>query len=356
MKLLRDWFERHFSNPQVVLLTVLLLILTAAIVFLANMLAPLVAAIVLAYLLQGLVGRLRQFGVPHLAAVVGVFVAFFVTLLLIAFVLLPLLFGQVTQLFAQLPDIMNQARALLMELPERYPNFVTQEQIDQFMRRLQAEVFILTQQLLSYSFSSLVTVLTMVVYLILVPFLVFFLVKDRDLLVRWFTSFLPQERDLTARVWDEVDSQIGNYVRGKAIEIVIVGVVSFLVYAMFDLQFATLLGAITGLSVLVPYVGAAVVTLPVGITAYLQWGMTPEVFWVLVAYGVVQALDGNVLAPLLFSEAVNLHPVAIIAAILFFGGLWGFWGVFFAVPLATVIQAVLGAWPRTRPESRMVAQ
>lgn len=356
MKLLRDWFERHFSNPQVVLLTVLLLILTAAIVFLANMLAPLVAAIVLAYLLQGLVGRLRQLGVPHLAAVVGVFVAFFVTLLLIAFVLLPLLFGQVTQLFAQLPDIMNQARGLLMELPERYPNFVTQEQIDQFMRRLQAEVFILTQQLLSYSFSSLVTVLTMVVYLILVPFLVFFLVKDRDLLVRWFTSFLPQERDLTARVWDEVDAQIGNYVRGKAIEIVIVGAVSFIVYAMFDLQFATLLGAITGLSVLVPYVGAAVVTLPVGITAYLQWGMTPEVFWVLVAYGAVQALDGNVLAPLLFSEAVNLHPVAIIAAILFFGGLWGFWGVFFAVPLATVIQAVLGAWPRTKPASRMVAQ
>jgi putative permease len=63
------------------------------------------------------------------------------------------------------------------------------------------------------------------------------------------------------------------------------------------------------------------------------------------AYLVIQALDGNVLVPLLFSEVVNLHPIAIIVAILVFGGLWGFWGVFFAIPLATLVQAVLKAWP-----------
>jgi putative permease len=65
-----------------------------------------------------------------------------------------------------------------------------------------------------------------------------------------------------------------------------------------------------------------------------------------VAYLVIQALDGNVLVPLLFSEVVNLHPVAIIVAILVFGGLWGFWGVFFAIPLATLVNAVITAWPR----------
>ncbi|MCP4994536.1 MAG: AI-2E family transporter, partial [Gammaproteobacteria bacterium] len=62
----------------------------------------------------------------------------------------------------------------------------------------------------------------------------------------------------------------------------------------------------------------------------------------------IQALDGNVLVPLLFSEVVNLHPVAIILAILVFGGLWGFWGVFFAIPLATMVQAILTAWPSDR--------
>jgi len=60
---------------------------------------------------------------------------------------------------------------------------------------------------------------------------------------------------------------------------------------------------------------------------------------------VIQMLDGNVLVPLLFSEAVDLHPVAIVIAVLFFGGLWGLWGVFFAIPLATLVNAILSAWP-----------
>ena len=66
----------------------------------------------------------------------------------------------------------------------------------------------------------------------------------------------------------------------------------------------------------------------------------------MIAYLVIQALDGNVLVPLLFSEVVDLHPIAIIVAVLVFGGIWGFWGVFFAIPLATVVQSVLKAWPR----------
>jgi len=115
--------------------------------------------------------------------------------------------------------------------------------------------------------------------------------------------------------------------------------------ATLGLQYTLLLAVLTGVSVLIPYIGAAVVTLPVALVALFQWGPTAEFYYVLVAYLVIQALDGNLLAPLLFSEVVNLHPVAIIVAILFFGGIWGFWGVFFAIPLATLINAVLRAWP-----------
>ena len=103
-----------------------------------------------------------------------------------------------------------------------------------------------------------------------------------------------------------------------------------------------------GLSVVIPYIGAAIVTLPVAMIAFFQWGWTNEFFYLMLAYGIIQALDGNVLVPLLFSEAVNLHPIAIIVAVLVFGGLWGFWGVFFAIPLATLIKAVMNAWPRAR--------
>ena len=141
-----------------------------------------------------------------------------------------------------------------------------------------------------------------------------------------------------------MNSQIANYIRGKVIEIIIVGAVSAITFAVMDLRYAALLGVLVGFSVLIPYIGAAVVTLPVAIVGLFQWGISPEFWYLMVAYGVIQALDGNLLVPLLFSEAVSLHPVYIIIAVLFFGGLWGFWGVFFAIPLATLVKAVFNAW------------
>ena len=87
-------------------------------------------------------------------------------------------------------------------------------------------------------------------------------------------------------------------------------------------------------------------TVPVFLIGVSQWGGGPELTYLMVVYFIIQALDGNVLVPLLFSEAVNLHPVAIILAVVFFGGIWGMWGVFFAIPLATLIKALIDAWPR----------
>ena len=140
--------------------------------------------------------------------------------------------------------------------------------------------------------------------------------------------------------------QIANYIRGKAIEILICAVVSYAVFAALGLNYAALMAMLVGVSVVVPYIGATVVTIPIALIGIFQWGLGDQFFYLMVAYAIIQTLDGNVLVPLLFSEAVNLHPVAIICAVLLFGGLWGFWGVFFAIPLATLFKAVLYAWPR----------
>jgi putative permease len=88
------------------------------------------------------------------------------------------------------------------------------------------------------------------------------------------------------------------------------------------------------------------VTLPVAVIGFFQFGWGNDFLYLLVAYAIIQALDGNVLVPLLFSEAVNLHPISIIIAVLVFGTLWGFWGVFFAIPLATLVKAIVNAWPK----------
>lgn len=345
LKNIRSWVERQLANPQVVTLAVIIVTLSLIVYFFGRMLAPLFAAVVIAYLLGGLIGRMERRGVPHLVSVLLVFTVFFTFLIFAVFGLLPMLVRQLTQLAQQVPAMISRAQAALVELPQRY-SMISERQIQDLLDAISTEVLNVGQTLLSYSLSSLITALTIGVYLVLVPILVFFLLKDRDEIVSWASSFLPADRPLTDQVWREVDRQIGNYARGKVWEIFIVGSVTYAVFKFLGLQYSLLLAVITGFSVLIPYIGAFFVTLPVAGVAIFQWGLQPEFYWVIIAYGVIQFLDGNLLVPLLFSEAVNLHPVAIIAAILLFGGLWGFWGVFFAIPLATVIQAVLRAWPR----------
>ena len=126
----------------------------------------------------------------------------------------------------------------------------------------------------------------------------------------------------------------------------IVWIACYIVFALMGLNYAMLLAAAVGFSVIIPYIGAVVVTIPVALVAYFQWGWSSDFSYLLVAYFIIQGIDGSVIVPLLFSEVVNLHPIAIIVAVLFFGGLWGFWGVFFAIPLATVVQAIIKAWPK----------
>ena len=357
MQLIREWFRRHFDNPQVIGLAVVLLAGLAVIVFFGSMLAPVLASLVIAYLLEGVVRQLERWRVPRIAAVTLVFVFFFAGLLLVFFALLPVLVRQVTQLVDELPKILSTSQSLLMQLPQHYPQLFSEEQMADLIFVIRREALDWGQALLTqFSFQSVVVVITLLVYLVLLPFLVFFFLKDKRPLVNWVTRYLPRNRDLLTTVWRDVDAQIGNYVRGKFLEILIVWVVTYVTFSVLGLSFAMLLSMLVGLSVIIPYIGAAVVTVPVGLIAYFQFGFGPEFAWIMIAYGVIQALDGNVLVPVLFSEVVNLHPVAIIVAILFFGGIWGFWGVFFAIPLATVIQAVLKAWPAGHPEDEPVGQ
>lgn len=346
MNLVRVWWQRYFSDPQALILLILLLGGLLVVLTMGDMLAPVFASIVIAYLLEGLVRRLIGISLNRFIASVITFIFFLIIYLLLLFWLLPLLSTQVSQLLQQLPSMISASQQALLELPAKYPAMITEAQIRELAVIIRSEIGGTAQFLLTKSLESVPGLLAIVVYLFLVPLLVFFFLKDKELITDWVSSFLPKQRRLATTVWMEVNSQIARYVRGKAWEIIIVGVVSYATFSFFGLQFSLLLSVLVGLSVIIPYIGAAIVTIPVMLIAFFQWGWDPQTGWLIFAYGIIQALDGNVLVPLLFSEVVNLHPIAIIIAVLVFGGLWGFWGVFFAIPLATVVQVLLKVWPR----------
>lgn len=345
-EIFRKWYDRYFFEEESILLLVLLAVSLAILLTVGDIITPVLAAIVLAYLMQGISAYCISRGMPQWLGVTISFLIFVGLFFGFLFLLLPLVWQQLLSLVAELPRMIELLREWLTVLPDEYPELITQQQVTEAVAVAQRRIAELGQAVLSLSLSSLPLFVLILVYAILVPLLVFFFLKDRDLILNWLSAFLPKERPLLTRIWVEMNEQIANYARGKLIEILIVGAVTYVCFTWLGVNYAELLGLLVGVSVIIPYIGAMVVTIPVALVALFQWGLGSEFYTVIAVYMVIQALDGNVLVPFLFSEAVNLHPVAIILAVLFFGGIWGMWGVFFAIPLATLVKAVVNAWPR----------
>lgn len=339
------WYKRRFSDPHAVSLVAILLFGFITIYFFGNLIAPLLVAIVLAYLLEWPVSQLSRLGVPRTLAVILVILGFSSLMLVAVFGLVPTIWQQVGNLINDIPTMYVGLQSFIAELPHRYPELENFQIVESLVTNAKNQAIGMGETVVKGSLASLVSLATLAVYLILVPLLVFFLLKDKQEMIEMASGVLPRNRRLANKVWHEMNEQISNYIRGKVLEILIVGGVSYVTFAILDLRYSALLAVAVGLSVLIPYIGAAAVTVPVAIVALFQWGISTEFYTLLIAYGIIQALDGNVLVPVLFSEAVNLHPVAIIVAVLVFGGLWGFWGVFFAIPLATLVKAVWKALP-----------
>ena len=344
--IIRDWYSRNFSDPQAVILSILLLVLFGLLWLVGDILAPVIVALVLAYLLESFVATLERGRLPRTVACLFVITLIIALSIIVLFGVIPVLSQQTTSIVRELPGMIQNIQAQLLRLPESYPDIFTVEQVNELIDNLRNEITSFTQNVLSFSLAKLGTIVMISVYVVLVPIMVFFVLKDKEKLLAFAHSFAPKRNELIFQVWREVDQKIANYIRGKFFEILIVWIVTYILFAIMGLNYSLLLSFLVGLSVIIPYVGAIAVTVPIALIGFFQWGFSAQLGYLLLIYQVIQILDGNVLVPLLFSEVVNLHPLAIITAVLFFGGLFGLWGVFFAIPLATLVQAVLNAWPK----------
>lgn len=346
----KAWYEKKFSDPDSVTLLFLLLALVAMLYFFGPLIVPVLVALIIAYLLDWPVVHLERFGLKRFTSTSIVMLIFIGIMLTLILVIGPVLWQQSSNLVQETPHMVEQGKSFLLDLPDKYPSLISAEQVQSIVVTVETKVLDFGQVVLSASLNSLKDAVAWLIYLILVPLLVFFMLKDKVELSASIAKMIPRQRRLILQVWHEMNQQIMNYIRGKVFEILIIGSVSFIAFTVLDLRYAALLGVLVGFSVLIPFVGAALVTIPVAAVALFQFGLETQFWTVLIIYGIIQALDGNVLVPLLFSEAVDLNPVFIIVAVLFFGGLWGFWGVFFAIPLASLVKALINAWSSKHEE------
>ena len=254
--------------------------------------------------------------------------------------------------------IANEIYDIVVNLPEPIPSMVTLKMLERSVQngRIAATnkiADLMRTQLMPSVFNAF----TWLVYFIIVPIFTFLMLYDKQSLQRRAATFLlPNNQKLMKEFWPSLHGQIAGYIRGKILHIIIISCANTVAFMLMGVNYAMLLGVGVGLSVVIPYVGAVIIAVPVVLVAIFQFGFSSSLMWVLVIYTVIQLLDSNVLTPMLFSKAMNLDAFSILAAILIFGNLWGFWGVFFAIPLATFIKTLIVRWPNTDLRQAKVKQ
>ncbi len=236
---------------------------------------------------------------------------------------------------------------IVVRLPEPLPSMVDMATLERMVRGMRVGA---TNQIANLMrtqlMPSVVNAFTWLVYLIVVPIFTFLMLYNKHELQQSARQFLlPNNQELMRKFWPSMHQQIAGYIRGKIFHIIIISIANTLAFMAMGVNYALLLGVGVGLSVVIPYVGAVIIAVPVILVAIFQFGFSSDLMWVLVIYTVIQLLDSNVLTPMLFAKAMSLDAFSILAAIMIFGGLWGFWGVFFAIPLATFIKSLITRWP-----------
>ncbi|MBF0184295.1 MAG: AI-2E family transporter [Magnetococcales bacterium] len=336
-----DPWRRRLQDPQIAGLMLVLLLGSLALYFFGHALAPYFTAVVIAYLLEGIIRALQRVHCPRWLAVWLVFGLFLLVLNLLLFVLLPQLVVELARISEEMPRITVTLKQLSHRLTESADGLFNPEQVESMLVYLVDN----SQEWLAKSVAFLLRgvpgLISVALYLLLVPFLVFFFMKDKDPLLAAFSRYLPGERALLERVLHEVNAGVGGYIHGKFWEMLLLALASYICFVLIDFRYAFVVGLLTGLSVLIPFLGLAVVTIPVVLLGLFQWGVSWEATHPLIVYGILQLVDGNLVAPLILGGTVRIHPTTIMLAVLLFGSLWGVVGVFFAVPLVVLVKSVL---------------
>ena len=387
--LFKNWYYRHFSQPGTVEFALVLIAAFLVIYYFMWLVGPIVVALCLAYCLDwGVRALTRRFGLSRPVASTVVMILFIGFAASIILLLLPRVIKQGTDFYNSVAyysaettqsqsteggngdsafqmsandldyAIARNIEELVNKMPDPIPGMFTFEEIESGVNSVhQSLLNNIAQIMRNQIMPSVVNAFTWLMYMIIVPIFMYLMLMNKHVLQRRMRTYiLPNNQVLIHEFWPKINSQIEGYIRGKLIHIVIISIVNTSSFLVFGLNYAFLLGIGVGLSVVIPYGGAILIAIPVLLISVLQFGFSSTFAWLWAVYILIQLLDSNILTPMLFSKAMNLDAFSILAAILIFGGLWGFWGVFFSIPLATFISTLIVYWPNadaTKPKLEM---
>ena len=328
------------------------LVLTLSVLFagllfvLAPVLTPFLISALLAYLGDPIVDRLEKSGLGRSAGVTLVFVIMVIAATVVLFVLVPLVQRQFIALLSALPQAIAWLQSSVAPIISDSLGIELVEVDVEALKRAMAEhwrqVGSFAGNFITHLGRSGQVLLGWVSYLVLIPVVTFYLLRDWDRLVAAVNSLIPRRVQPTiAKLATEIDAVLAEFLRGQLSVMLVLAIVYTAGLWLVGIELAVMIGVVAGVVSFVPYLGVIVGIVVAGFAAFIQFGDVGHLLGVLGVFGVGQLLEGMVLSPLLVGDRIGLHPVAVLFAVMAGGQLFGFFGILLALPVAAAIVVIL---------------
>ncbi len=313
---------------------------------LAPVLTPFLVSALLAYLGDPMARRLQRFGLSRTLAVVVVFLVMLLAGILLLLLLVPLLQQQITGLMDRLPQMLDWAqRTFLPRIESLLGIQIEALKVESLRGALQDHWRTLGGALgivLGKVGQSGQALLGWVAFLLLVPVVTFYLLRDWDGLIRQVHDLIPRPLEpVAADLARQCDAVLGEFLRGQLLVMLALGVIYSCGLWIAGVEFSLLIGMLAGAVSFVPYLGSIIGIVVAGIVTFLQYHDLVHLIYVVLVFGIGQVIEGMVLSPMLVGDRIGLHPVAVIFAIMAGGQLFGFFGILIALPVAAMVTVVL---------------
>jgi predicted PurR-regulated permease PerM len=306
---------------------------------LGSVLTPVVISVIVAYLLNPLVAKLEQRGAPRGVAILIIYFAFAVALTALLLNMIPMFIEQLRELGEHVPDLVKQAEQLMDGINENKKRFLPEalrKALDTNLSTLEMRV----TALISRTLESIGHAVEEMASWIVIPFLVFYMLKDAKAIERSILVFFAKEnRAEITRMLRSIDEALGNYIRGQLMVSFLVGVLIYLGLLLVKMPYALLLALTVGVTNIIPYIGPLIGMAPAVLLALTVSPMMA--LKVAVVNLAVQQLEGNLISPLLIGRSLKLHPMLIIVVLLIGGEAFGLIGLILAIPVVAVGKVIL---------------
>ena len=340
--------------------TLVFLALASSILFvwiMGSVLIPFAIGAGLAYLCDPLVDRLQRLGLSRTGGVVLVFAAVLLGFTLAMFLLLPVLQQQLNTLVHNLPRYADWIQRTVSPLLGRLSpggQAVDVGSIRNIIANNWGTAGGVASTIAQQAFSSGTALMAIAINALLVPVIMFYLLRDWDHMIAWIRSQLPRRYVATiSALAQETNQVLGHFIRGQLLVMAVLGSIYMIGLSLAGLDLALVIGLGAGLVSFVPYVGVISGLCVSTVAILVQTGDPFQIFWVLLVFAIGQAMEQMVLQPLLLGDAIGLHPVWVIFSVLAGGQIFGFLGVLLALPVAAVIAVVVRYGGRRWRASRL---